>query len=318
MSHLESWMESDKWTDTWQPLPLHPSEHKEHDFKINGYSANSQDVASFKEKGYWISPKIIDDDTIKLLQDETKRVFEGEVDYSCGPYEYPSWIQTIRSHKLNEPVVRKINNAWYVNSVYRKLVTNYAIGSIASQLLDTDEVRLWHDQVTWKPSKTPGSGWHQDFNYWQVSNTSNMLSAFISLQDIDANSAGFRTIVGSHKWGLVKDANNYEDKDVDKLKERFASLSVASEDEPCIIKAGQIIFYHALTFHGSGPNATDSPNLSISIHLMPHGCAYAPGHGNHPNLQDLGPMARSGMLFEGDHFPLLFRKRRPSSNYDYP
>ena len=45
---------------------------------------------------------------------------------------------------------------------------------------------------------------------------------------------------------------------------------------------------------------------------------YAPGHGCHHNVKDLGPNARAGSLFEGDAFPLVFRTRRSSRIGKFP
>lgn len=320
---LESWMDPVVWSNTWQPLPLHLGPNNDLDINIRRYAVTPEDVAEFKERGYWISPKIVDDETLKILREETTRAFKGEIDYPCGPYEYDNWLKSVRDQHLEDLKARKINNAWYVNSAYRKISTNESIGFIGSQLLGTDEIRLWHDQAIWKPAEgkegtgESNIGWHQDYGYWQISNTTNMVTAWIPLQDVNIENGAMRTIVGSHKWGLVEDSTAFFDKDMDKLKEKFASKGGSWVDEPCVMKAGQVAFHHSLTFHGSGPNLTDTPRLAIALHLLPKGCAYAPGHGHHHNLKDLGPNARSGSLYAGDNFPLMYRKRRPS-NLDYP
>jgi len=178
-------------------------------------------------------------------------------------------------------------------------------------------VRLWHDQAIYKPGlggmangandKAGNIGWHQDYGFWQISNTTNMITAWIPLQDTNLINGGLRTIVGSHKWGPVPDSAKFFDKDLDKLKEKFKEVSNGEWiDEPCIMKAGQVAFHHALTFHGSGPNTTAEPRMAIAIHLMPKGCGYQAGYGWHHNLKDLGPFAKSGDLFVGEAFPLLY------------
>lgn len=323
MSGLESWMNQD-WSDTWQPLPKKLADHKDFELHIKSIAVSPEDKASFQEQGYWISPQIIDEDTIKLLNSETKRVFQGEVDFSCAPCEYDNWINAVRNTQANDPKLRLINNAWYVNHAYRRLGSNSAIGSIASQLLNTEEIRLWHDEVGCKPSddkKSPAGivGWHQDYSHWQMSNTSNMLTAWIPLQDMTVENGGLRALVGSHKWGLAENASDFYNKDINEIKDKVSAIAKGPvQDQQVAVKAGQVVFIHALTFYGSGPNLSDSPRSSIGLHLMPHACAYAPKHGYHLNMKVLGPNARSGMLFEGDDFPLLYRKRRPSANYDYP
>jgi len=286
-------------------------------FCVNSYHACTVTPAvleEFNERGYWVGPKILDDESIQVLRDAFDRVFNGEVDYPCSPYEYSYWRKIVAMHRADSPEVRKLNNAWNISAALRKLFESEVIGKAASKLLGTSEVRLWHDQAIWKPSsatadgKEGNIGWHQDYGYWQISNTSNMCTAWIPLQDVDLTNGGMRTIVGSHKWGLVPDSTTFFDKNMDNLQKKFAQ-SAPSEwiDEPCIMKAGQIAFHHALTFHGSGPNTSGKPRLALAVHIQPQDCGFAPGHGWHHNLKDLGPYAKAGDLFAGDNFPVLYR-----------
>jgi ectoine hydroxylase-related dioxygenase (phytanoyl-CoA dioxygenase family) len=77
------------------------------------------------------------------------------------------------------------------------------IGAAAAKLMKTPEIRLWHDQAICKPGQPPGAasdvgniGWHQDYAYWQISNTSEMITAWIPLQDVNMENGAMRTIVG--------------------------------------------------------------------------------------------------------------------------
>ena len=84
-----------------------------------------------------------------------------------------------------------------------------------------------------------------------------MCTAWTDLQDTDLQNGGMRSIVGSHKWGLLEDSNTFGHKDLDGLQARFANQKISGDwiDEPCIMQAGQVSFHHALTLHDSGPNA---------------------------------------------------------------
>lgn len=54
-----------------------------------------------------------------------------------------------------------------------------------------------------------------------------------------------RTITGSHKWGLIPDSATFFKKDLDSLKERFSAFG-AWEDEPSIMKAGQVAYIQSI------------------------------------------------------------------------
>src|SRR5439155_3593810 len=133
--------------------------------------------------------------------------------------------------------------------------------------MKVDRVRLWADQALIKPpagkdSKTDAGdiGWHQDGAYWHITSTKNMITAWIALQDTDLSNGGMRTLVGSHKWGQIPDSDKFFDQDLDALRDKFSSkVNAPWIDEPCVLKAGQVSFHHALCFHGSGENRTKAP-----------------------------------------------------------
>jgi ectoine hydroxylase-related dioxygenase (phytanoyl-CoA dioxygenase family) len=178
--------------------------------------------------------------------------------------------------------------------------------------MQVEHVRLWHDQAIWKPgvgadappSQAGNIGWHQDFGYWRVASTTNMCTAWIALQDTDLRNGGMRTIVGSHRWGLIEDSAAFFNPDLGALSERFGKYGEWL-DEPCVIPAGAASFHHALTFHGSGPNLTDQPRLSLVAHMMPDGTRYRLGQGWHENVVFLGPRAMDQMPFEGPYWPRI-------------
>ena len=137
-----------------------------------------------------------------------------------------------------------------------------------------------------------------------------MCTAWIALQDTDLQNGGMRTIVGSHKWGLLEDSDTFGHKDLDGLQARFANQEISGAwlDEPCIMQAGQVSFHHALTLHGSGPNLTWEPRMCLISHMMPGDTTYLPGRQYHPNLVFLGPHAQEGEPFAGPYWPQMWPK----------
>ncbi|MBO9606065.1 MAG: phytanoyl-CoA dioxygenase family protein [Paenibacillaceae bacterium] len=271
------------------------------------YKITAEDKATFDRDGYWISPKLLTDEQIAKLRRAHERVWAGDYDgegFTMNHYT-PSKIPDM---------LRKLDNSWWVNDDVRETVTDPVMGEWAADLLGVDEIRLWHDQMIYKPGvgdkETPvgNVGWHQDYGYWQASDNPNMVTVWIALQDTDLTNGGMSTILGSHKWGLVPDSNTFFDQDLGALKAKYTADGRPWIEEPCILKAGEASFHHGLTFHGSGPNRTNEPRLSIVAHLMPGGTAYRPRIQRHDNIRLLGPRPYAGQKFEGAYFPQVFAR----------
>jgi ectoine hydroxylase-related dioxygenase (phytanoyl-CoA dioxygenase family) len=264
--------------------------------------------AEYWERGYWISPKLFDDDQIARLRAAHERLWAGDFDYEVPPQYGVSQCD------LASPKVRQQCNAFWLNAEIRRAVTSPVLGEIGAKLMGADSVRLWHDQAIFKPGTGDGPstnvgniGWHQDYGYWKASSTTNMCTAWVALQDTDLTNGGMRTIVGSHKWGLVEESDSFGHKDLEQLAAKFAAKGAGEWlDEPCVLKAGQVSFHHCLTFHGSGPNRTDQPRLCVIAHMMPGDTVYRAGRQWHPNLVFLGPNAYDGQPFAGDYWPLMW------------
>ncbi|MEV5025333.1 phytanoyl-CoA dioxygenase family protein [Paenibacillus sp. LPE1-1-1.1] len=270
------------------------------------YQITQKDKELFNRDGYWISPKLIDDEQIERLREAHDRIWSGEYDGDGLPMNHFRLSD-------NPDALRKLDNGWWINDEIRKMVTDPLVGELSADLLETNEIRLWHDQIIYKPGigdKISGDGnvgWHQDYGYWQCSDTHDMITVWIALQDTDLSNGGMMTILGSHKWGLIPDSDSFFNQNLEELKLKHSGDRDWVE-EPCILKAGQASFHHGLTFHGSGPNRTNDPRLSVVAHVMKGGTSYRAGIQRHDNIRLLGPRPIHGQAFANDYFPILFKR----------
>ena len=239
---------------------------------------------------------------------ELERICAGERDYD-GFF----WLSQ-PNFGTDDPAVRQVNNGWWINKVMRLTVKSPVIGYIGAQLMKTKEVRIWHDQMLWKPGLgvtgesdlSNNIGWHQDYAHWQCANTTNFCTAWVALQDTDEFNGCMQLVTGSHHWGLRHDANTFGEKDLEVLEAKYCPENNEWNADPCVLKAGQASFHHALTYHGSGPNLSTQPRLSIAVHMMPKDCGFTQRGQYHPNADLLGPYVKEGDLFEGPYFPCIW------------
>lgn len=272
------------------------------------YQLTAEDKARFKEDGYWISPKILSDEEIASLREVHARIENGNAHDGDG------YTMEFYRHPEDPAALRQLNNGWWVYDKVHDTVTNPDLGKLAADLLEVDSIRLWHDQVISKPglngqSSNKGNvGWHQDYAYWQCCNTSNMVTAWIALQDTSLENGGMMTILGSHRWGLIQGSNTFFDQNMEALREKYAAEGREWMEEPCILKAGQVSFHHALTFHGSGENLSDESRLCVIAHYMPGDTRFRSGVQRHENFKYLGPRPKDGQIFDTAYFPLVYSR----------
>ena len=263
------------------------------------------DVAFYQENGYWLGPKILSDEELALIREHHARVVAGEYETGRPPHS--------RSTEPGQAIDRivKIDNSYWSDSVLAHLALNPIIGGIAAQLAGVAGIRLWHDQLLYKPPQKDTDagavGWHQDWHYWQCAEPAEMLTAWVALIDVDEHNGCMEVVPGSHRWGLL-DESDFFAQDLESLQRSIEEKSGHKfETVPCVLPAGAVSFHHCLTVHGSRPNLSDAPRLSLVIHMQPDGTHYHQGTPAeaHANVRLLS--GREGDPFAGPYFPVIYR-----------
>ena len=259
------------------------------------------DVAFYRENGYWTSPKIFSDEELSELREHQDRVYAGI--HETGR---PPWHGGWKPNPKRTLEIRKTDNSHWADMTLRRAILNATLGAMAAKLHAVNTVRLWHDQLLFKPNGGEGTGnvgWHQDFGYWRACKEPELVTATIALVDLSTDNGCLEVVPGSHKRGLLS-ASDFFNQDLDGMKKKIeAESGRRMETVPMPMKAGQVGFHHCLTIHGSGPNRTDAPRRTIAVHLMP-GTIHRNINGKHMNteLVDL----KDGEPFVGEHFPVLY------------
>lgn len=270
------------------------------------------DVQFFEENGYWLGGKVIDDDQLAALHTAMDDVFAGRFETERSPYG-GGW----RDRGIPGEI-RKSDNAHWSNDTIRALALNPTIGAIAARLMKTPEVRLWHDQLLYKPGQAEQNaapqaagnvGWHQDYGYWQCT-SDDLITAWVALVDVDIKNGCMQVVPGSHQWGLLPESDFFNT-DLNAMRAAIeAHTGRPFSTKACTLRAGEVSFHHCLTIHGSGPNVTAHPRRSLAIHLMPAHASYRADSPNDNHMNALFMKERGGNdgdLFTGDQWPVVYR-----------
>lgn len=221
------------------------------------------DIAFYREHGFWISPVILPGDVLDAAQRGMDRFYAGDYDADppgVGGFR-PEDGKGLRKHDYASLRVNEL----------AALVAHPAIGATAAALCGAPGVRLWHDQLLFKPVDEPGVpanvGWHTDRQYWQSCSSDEMLTAWVGFHDVEENGGSVSFMDGSHRWDAT--GLDFFVHDLDRLEAELAAQGYPLEKRPTRMRRGQVSFHHCRTVHGSGPNRGREPRRSLAIHLQP-------------------------------------------------
>ena len=262
------------------------------------YKLSDERISFFNENGYLAGVKMLDDTQISFLRNELAEIADVNHPSHNLYYEF-------HSNESSDPstILFHALGAWRIGPGFHDVLWNPRFLVAASQLLGNVPVRFWHDQLFWKPAKKGGVvAWHQDYSYWTRTKPVAHLTCWCGLDDATKENGCLQYIAGSHKWGLlpkpvlagdiqgIKDFLNHEQ------KKQFEHPQYAE------VKAGEAIFHHSLTLHGSGENKSDKPRRAFVINAFADGVT---SDSNDPLLAGV-PAINKGNKMQGQFFPLLY------------
>lgn len=207
-----------------------------------------------------------------------------------------------------ESVVIQVVNIWQAEEAFRRHLYNEKIVPMVAQLMGTDTVRVWHDQIQVKPPRVGGpTVWHQDHPYWPIIQPADLVSAWVALEDADEENGCMSMVRRSHKWGPHGDGTVGIDARTNgpTPKMEYVPAGETIEVVPCPVKAGSVVFHHCLTWHGAPPNHTERPRPAIAVHYMPGWTRYEPTARGH--VVEHHVEVKPGEPLVGSHFPTVMQ-----------
>jgi ectoine hydroxylase-related dioxygenase (phytanoyl-CoA dioxygenase family) len=262
------------------------------------YKLSDEQIAFFHENGYLAGVKMLEEEQIYFLRQELAEIADVNHPAHSLYYEF-------HSNESSDPstILFHALGAWRIGPGFHDVLWNPRFLVAASQLLGNVPVRFWHDQLFWKPAKKGGVvAWHQDYSYWTRTKPVAHLTCWCGLDDATKENGCLQYIAGSHKWGLLP--KPVLAGDIQGIKDFLSNEQKKQFDHPqyAEVKAGEAIFHHSLTLHGSGENKSDKPRRAFVINVFADGVT---SDSNEPLLDGV-PVVEKGNKMEGQFFPLLY------------
>jgi ectoine hydroxylase-related dioxygenase (phytanoyl-CoA dioxygenase family) len=227
---------------------------------------STEDVTFYHEHGWYISKKILPDNIIDDAVRGYERYYAGERDYPLSPIsDHFNW-------KPEHGDVLRLNAYPSLQIEQLSSLVRYSIiGAIAAMLSGSQVIRLFRDQLIYKPSEKRSHthvGWHVDLAYWLTCTCDNMLTAWVPFHDCDKRSGTLTMLDGSHKWLNNLELRTFHHQNLQALKNIIDTAGQPIVEVPMNLKKGQVSFHHCRTIHGSYRNSSDRPRISLAIHMQ--------------------------------------------------
>jgi hypothetical protein len=277
------------------------------------FAPTDEDVSFYRDHGYWISPVILPDHVLDEAERGIERFYASDVDQflavdeappdpiSDGGFSYWGWRPS------DGDVLRK--NFYTTLRVHElaQLARYPAVASCAAALSGSPSLRLWHDQLLYKPHSAGDKAnvrWHTDRYYWMTCSSEDMLTAWIPFADVTEEDGPMFVVDGSRHW--TDDIGiEWQDASFSVIDEVLVARP--SRLVPIELKRGQVSFHHCKTLHGSGANRSATPRRSLVVHFQPATNGFVP-RGRHHTIDELVSMTGAGLPDYADPAicPVLF------------
>ena len=155
-------------------------------------------------------------------------------------------------------------NLWREDEVVKELVFSKRLAQIATGLLQTDGVRIYHDQALFKEGGGGITPWHADQYYWPLQ-TDKTVTAWIPLQAIPLAHGPLEFSAASHQVVEGRELEIGDESEV-MIQQKLRVTDFKHVIEP--FDAGEISFHSGWLFHRAGGNSSNQMRKVMTIIYM--------------------------------------------------
>jgi ectoine hydroxylase-related dioxygenase (phytanoyl-CoA dioxygenase family) len=155
-------------------------------------------------------------------------------------------------------------NLWRENEEVKEFVLSKRLAKIASDLMQVDGVRIYHDQALFKEGGGGITPWHADQYYWPLE-TDKTITAWIPLQEVPLEMGPLEFSAGSH---VIVDGRELK---IDDNSEKLISEKLRITDFKHVIEPfdlGEVSFHSGWVFHRAGANITQNMRKVMTVIYM--------------------------------------------------
>lgn len=223
---------------------------------LNGpYALTDAQRAFFQNEGFIRLPNVLDGETIAhYLPAIRSETYERN----------PNKGKAISERDTYGKAFIQVTNLWERNETVREFAFSKRIAQIATELLGTRGVRMWHDQALFKEPSGGFTPWHVDQQYWPM-DSHLCVTAWIPLQAVPIEMGPLCFGRGSHLKKIARDLEISDDSEKF-IQDEVVRQKIVEVQEPYAL--GDVSFHYGWTLHRAGPNTSSTPREVFTVIFM--------------------------------------------------
>ncbi|GLR14267.1 phytanoyl-CoA dioxygenase [Chitinimonas prasina] len=230
---------------------------------MHTHSFSPAELDRFHEQGFIVIKGLAD----ASLRADILAAGKDHLGRAIEPIEYEADTQYPGAPSSREAAggrtARRLLQVYARHPAFQRWATSPQVAERVKQLLGSPAVALTqahhNSLMTKQPAFSSVTHWHRDIRYWSFEH-SNLVSVWLALgQEVRENGClGF--LPGTHTMEL--DTERFENRAFLRtdLPENKALIDNAVFPE---LEAGDVVFFHAMTFHAAGWNRTEATKYSL-------------------------------------------------------
>ena len=226
-------------------------------------SLSPDQIARFHRDGFLAVEELLAPAQVKALAERADRIAGGGADHvpETSVQLEPVFRRGERPVEDRVLAVRKLYNIAVYDPVMWSHVVNPKVVGIVGELLGTEDIKLYGDQLFMKAAATgTAQRWHQDSASWRDILPMDLVTAWLAIDPATPDNGCLRFAPGTQRWGMLRGDQ------LDPLVEDLEGGRWPSVPVP--LRAGSVSFHHSLTLHCSGANRSAQRRRGYAVHYM--------------------------------------------------
>ena len=210
---------------------------------------NEKQIQQYKNKGYVIVENFFDERELKAMQGELARFRKEGLGKDVNP----------QSGKVNYQVMPLYDKS----RLFCSFLFQDKVRKALVQLLGTQNIYRWLDQIFLKPAKSgSGTEWHQDNEYFKAESPHHGIGMWTALNDASRANGTMEMIPRSENMNVSYERSQGSDHHM------VARNVDESAKEYVEVKAGGCVFFNWGILHCTRANTTEDDRTGLAYHFV--------------------------------------------------